>query len=236
MTKLEYLEDTYLFESDAKVLDIKDSEKGKVVILDKTIFYPQGGGQPADRGEIVIVNNIFVVNDVRLDESGEVWHFGEFQNGFFQIGDIVILKIDKDRRIQNAKLHSAGHLIDCAILEMGMDNLEATKGFHFPEGSYVEYKGIVQNSNEMLINLQEKIDYLINKNLLLEKKNLNLKEAKAQSILVPVGKSARVVNFLGYPGCGCGGTHIKQSLDIGKIVIRKIKSNKGITKVSYIVQ
>lgn len=236
MTKLEYLEDTYLFESDAKVLDIKDSEKGKVVILDKTIFYPQGGGQPADNGKIVFGDIIFLVNDVRLDELGDIWHFGEFKNGEFQKGDAVLLKIDQNRRIQNAKLHSAGHLIDCAILEMGLDNLKPVKGFHFPNGPYVEYEGIVENSSEMLINLQEKIDDLINKNLLLEKKNLNLKEAKAQSILVPVGKSARVVNFLGYPSCGCGGTHIKQSLDIGKIVIRKIKSNKGITKVSYIVQ
>jgi len=236
MTKLEYLDDTYLFESNAKVLDIIDSEKGKVVILDKTIFYPQGGGQPADRGEIAIDNSIFVVNDVRLDELGDVWHFGEFKNGYFQKGDMVILKIDKDRRIQNSKLHSAGHLIDCAILEMGMDNLEATKGFHFPEGSYVEYKGVVQNSNEMLINLQEKIDDLINKNLSIIKKNLNSKEAKAQSIQAPTGKSARVVSFLGYPACGCGGTHIKQSLDIGKIVIRKVKSSKGNTKISYMVE
>jgi Ser-tRNA(Ala) deacylase AlaX len=236
MTKLEYLDDTYLFEFDAKVVDIRNSEKGQAVILDKTIFYPQGGGQPADNGKIVFGDIIFLVNDVRLDESGDIWHFGEFKNGEFQKGDAVLLKIDQNRRIQNAKLHSAGHLIDCAILEMGLDNLKPGKGFHFPNGPYVEYEGIVENSSEMIINLQEKIDDLINKNLSIEKNNLTPKEAEAQSILAPAGKSARVINFTGFPGCGCGGTHIEQSAEIGKIIIRKIKSNKGMTKISYIVE
>ncbi|PIS39583.1 MAG: alanyl-tRNA editing protein AlaX, partial [Candidatus Nealsonbacteria bacterium CG08_land_8_20_14_0_20_38_20] len=114
MTKLNYFDNTYLFESEAIFIEIKENEKGKAVILDATIFYPQGGGQPADKGEIVSGDNIFVVSDVRLDESGTVWHFGEFKTGEFKQGDKVDLKIDKDRRILNAKLHSAGHLLDCA--------------------------------------------------------------------------------------------------------------------------
>ena len=80
MTKLNYLDDTYLLESKATFIEIKENEKGKAVILDETIFYPQGGGQPADTGKIILDNNIFSVTDVRLDENGIVWHFGEFQN------------------------------------------------------------------------------------------------------------------------------------------------------------
>ena len=115
MTKLNYLDNTYLFESEAIFIEIKENEKGKAVILDETIFYPQGGGQPADRGEIVSGDNIFAVSDVRLDETGTVGHFGEFKQGEFKQDDKVDLKIDKDRRILNAKLHSAGHLLDCAV-------------------------------------------------------------------------------------------------------------------------
>ena len=112
MTKLNYLSNTYLFDSEAIFVEIKENEKGKAVILDKTIFYPQGGGQPADKGKIISGDTIFIVNDVRIDEVGIVWHFGEFSNGQFKIGNKVILKIDKDRRKLNAKLHSAGHLLD----------------------------------------------------------------------------------------------------------------------------
>ena len=236
MTKLNYLDNTYLFESEAIFVEIKENEKGRAVILNETIFYPQGGGQPADKGEIVSGDNIFVVSDVRLDETGTVWHFGEFKNGEFKQGDKVILKIDKDRRILNAKLHSAGHLLDCAVSKMGIENLKPTKGFHFPDGPYVEYDGTIENPAEIIPVLQKNIDELIAQNLQIERKDLSTEEAQAKGIWTPVGKSARVVNFAGFSICGCGGTHVNSASGIGKITIRKIKSSQGKTKIAYAVE
>lgn len=235
MTKLNYLDNTYLFESEAIFVEIKENEKGRAVILDETIFYPQGGGQPADKGEIISGDNIFVVNDVRLDETGTVWHFGEFKNGNFKQGDKVILKIDKDRRILNAKLHSAGHLLDCAVSKMEIENLQPTKGFHFPDGPYVEYDGIIENPATIIPVLQKNINELIAQNLQVERKDLNSEEAQAKGIWAPAGKSARVVNFAGFSTCGCGGTHVNCASEIGKITIRKIKSSQGKTKIAYSV-
>jgi len=236
MTKLNYLNDTYLFESEAIFVEVKENEKGKAVILDETIFYPQGGGQPADRGEIISGDNIFVVNDVRLDETGTVWHFGDFKNGEFKQGDKVVLKIDKDRRILNAKLHSAGHLLDCAVSQMGIENLKPTKGFHFPDGPYVEYDGTIENPAEIMPALQKNIDDLISQNLQVERKDLSPDEAQIKDIWAPAGKSARVVNFAGFSISGCGGTHVNFASEIGKIIIRKIKSNQGKTKIAYMVE
>jgi Ser-tRNA(Ala) deacylase AlaX len=236
MTKLNYLDNTYLFESEAIFVEIKENEKGKAIILDETIFYPQGGGQSADKGEIVLANNIFVISDVRLDETGTVWHFGEFKNGSFKQGDKVRLKIDKDKRILNAKLHSAGHLLDCAVTKMGIENLKPTKGFHFPDGPYVEYNGIIENPAEIIPILQKNIDELIAQNLQVEKKDLSTEEAQKMGIWAPIGKSARVVNFAGFPICGCGGTHVNSASEIGKIVIRKIKSNQGKTRIAYAIE
>jgi len=176
MTKLNYLDNTYLFESEAVFIEIKENKKGKAVILDETIFYPQGGGQPADKGEIISGNNIFIVNDVRLDETGTVWHFGEFNNNQFQVkaGDKVILKIDKDRRILNAKLHSAGHLLDCAVSKIGIENLCPTKGFHFSDGPYVEYDGVIENPAKVIPILQKNVDDLIVQDLHVERKDLRV--------------------------------------------------------------
>lgn len=235
MTKLNYLDDTYMFESQAIFVEVRENEKGKAVILDETIFYPQGGGQPADKGEIISGDNIFVVNDVRLDETGIVWHFGEFKNGEFKKDDKVVLKIDKERRIGNAKLHSAGHLLDCAVSKMGIENLKPTKGFHFPDGPYVEYDGTIENPAEIIPVLQKNIDDIIEQNLQVERKDLSPEEAQAKGVWAPAGKSARVVNFAGFSICGCGGTHVNTASEIGKITIRKIKSNKGKTKIAYSV-
>lgn len=236
MTILKYLDNTYLFESEATFIEMRENEKGKAVILDETIFYPQGGGQPADRGEILSGDGVFLVNDVRLDEDGTVWHFGEFKNGTFNKGDHVVLKIDQSRRMLNAKLHSAGHLLDCAISRMEMKQLQPTKGFHFPDGPYVEYDGTIENPVDLMPLLQKQIDDLILQNLTLERKDLSPEEAQCEGIHAPVGKQVRVVHFNGYSGCGCGGTHVNSSSEIGKVIIRKIKSGQGKTKISYAVE
>lgn len=232
MTELVYLTDTYLFEIDAKVCSVENTENGIAVILDKTIFYPQGGGQPYDLGEIVSGTNSFVVESVRLDEEGTVWHFGKFIYEELFEGDTVALYLNKTRRVLNSRLHSAGHLIDCAISDLKINSLIPMKGFHFSEGPYVEYDGVVENTNDLISILEEKVNILVNLNLPVEI-NTSYCNVDKININAPVGKTPRFVNFLGFKPCGCGGTHVNYSSEIGKIIIRKIKSKKGKTKISY---
>lgn len=236
MTKLSYLNNTYLFTSEATFIEIRENEKGKAIILDETIFYPQWGGQPSDKGEIIVGENIFIVNDVRLDENWTVYHFGEFKKGEFKKGDKVSLIIDKERRILNARLHSAGHLLDCAVFKMGIENLKATKWYHFPDAPYVEYDWIIENPNEIITILQNYSNELIEQNLQIDKKDLSNEEAQSNGIVAPIGKSARVIIFSWFPICGCGGTHINNTSEIGKLIIKKIKSNKGISRISYTIE
>lgn len=233
MTKLKYLEDSDLFKSKAVFLGTKENEKGKAIVLDETIFYPQGGGQPADTGKIYSDNAFFDVTGTRLDEDGTVWHFGEFTKGEFKPGEEVILEIDQVKRALNTKLHSAGHLIDCAVTQLNLKSLKPTKGFHFPEGPYVEYEGIIDNPDELVPAIQKNLDELLTQNIPVEIEELSVDEAKSRGIWAPAGKSARIVSFKGFPSCGCGGTHVKSSLELGKIFIKKISSKKGRTRVSY---
>jgi Ser-tRNA(Ala) deacylase AlaX len=235
MTNLLYLNDTYLFETEAKFIELRENEKGTAVILDQTIFYPQGGGQPADTGKIISGSNVFTVTDVRLDEQGIVWHFGTFTTNSFNKGDEVSLQIDKDKRLLNARLHSAGHLLDCAVSKLHIQSLKPTKGFHFPQGPYVEYDGVVEDNQALIPVLEKTINELIEENLHTASEDLSPEEAKTQGIWAPPGKSARVVRFRGYEHCGCGGTHINNASEIGKIQIRKIKSKKGTTRISYAI-
>ena len=233
MTKLNYLKDTFLFESTSVIKEVIEDDKGLAVVLSETIFYPQGGGQPFDTGFIKTSNGEFKVQDVRLTPIGEVFHYGLFLNGNFHQGDNADLSIDKERRILHAKLHSAGHLLDCAVDQLGLDQLVPTKGFHFAEGPYVEYEGIVENGADLIPELEKKINELVDLDLLIEEKLLNSEEAEKQGIRAPEGKSARVVSFKGFPYCGCGGTHVRSAKEIGSVVVRKIKSKKGKTRIAY---
>jgi Ser-tRNA(Ala) deacylase AlaX len=148
MTELRYLTDPYLFEEEARIRDIQDQEQGQALILDRTIFHPQGGGQPADRGWIEGENGKFEVQDVGLNEDGEVLHFGGFVDGGFQNDENVELKIDAERRKLHAQLHTAGHILDHAVEKAGIEGLQPGKGFHFPDGPYVEYEGSLEDAKE----------------------------------------------------------------------------------------
>ncbi|MFH0988238.1 MAG: alanine--tRNA ligase-related protein [Parcubacteria group bacterium] len=235
-TTLKYLDNTYLFASEAKVLEIRQTEKGTAVVLDETIFYPQGGGQPADIGKISSQSATFTVSDVRLDENGGVLHYGQFETGNFQKGDAVKLEINADRRKLNAKLHSAAHLIDVAVEMIGMPIIAPTKGYHFPEGPYVEYDGEIDDAASYVPKLEEKVNELIAQKIAVEKKNYSPDEAIRKGLRAPAGKSVRTVAFSGNAEVGCGGTHVENSGEIGGITIRKISSKKGTTKVSYQVK
>jgi len=105
MTKALYLEDSYLKQSPARVVSVKD---GKYVILDQTIFYPKGGGQPHDTGKIIKDNKTY--NVVYVGKfSGEISH--EVDCTGLQPDDKVILVLNWTRRYKLMRSHTAAHAI-----------------------------------------------------------------------------------------------------------------------------
>lgn len=233
MTSLLYLDNTYLFESSATVLRTEQTEHGLAIVLDQTIFYPQGGGQPADHGLMKCDNGMFDVQDARLDSKGVVYHFGVFESGTFNDGDAVDLSVDQDRRLLHARLHSAGHLLDDAVVRVGIERIVPTKGFHFAEGPYVQYDGVIEEPSQYVEAVEQAVNQLVTDDLQTFTEVLSPEQAAEQDIAAPPGKSARIVWFDGCQKIGCGGTHVRTTSEIGKIGIRKISSKKGVTKISY---
>ena len=235
-TKLLYMEDMESLECGAFVESVNGVDGKEVVTLDQTVFYPQGGGQPYDTGEIYNEDTKFVVEEVRFVD-GEVLHIGQFDGRKFIQGEDVKCKVDEVRRNLHARLHSAGHVIDMAVNQLGYDEWVPTKGFHFPEGSYVEYEIKEDIDKEKLkADLERVIADIITKNPKAE--TTFLEASKLSSICkfvpeyVPKDKPTRVVAYEGY-GIPCGGTHVKQLKDIGKVSIRKLKTQAGTLRISY---
>ncbi|KAF6142504.1 hypothetical protein GIB67_039468 [Kingdonia uniflora] len=155
-TRLAYFDDMFNLESKSTLLSHSQGEDGRrALILDATIFHPQGGGQPSDIGFISSVESgfKFVVEDARV-KDGVVFHYGYFASSGdgsdFELekGRQVFLFVDEERRKLNSRLHSAGHLLDICMQNVGLSYLEPGKGYHFPDGPFVEYKGTV-SKNEM---------------------------------------------------------------------------------------
>ncbi len=103
VTRKLYYEDAYLREAKAKVLEVRDN----ALLLDQTVFYPTGGGQPHDRGWI---NGVEVL-DVYKDDAGNVWHVVA-EPEKFKAGDEVELKLDWDYRYRLMRIHTAMHLME----------------------------------------------------------------------------------------------------------------------------
>ncbi len=235
-TKLIYMEQMHLLECKATVEEIKDLGEDKFsAILDQTVFYPQGGGQPFDNGIIKNENAIFNVNEVRFMD-GQVHHIGKYEKGAFKVGDTVSNFVEKERRQLNTRLHSAGHLVDMGLKELGK-LWKPAKGYHFPNGPYVEYLAEENVFDENLkTELEKKCNEIINRNIETNIKFMDKSEMKKFCHFVPdflpEGKPARVV-FYGDFAIPCGGTHCKNLNEILKMSIRKIKKEKDMIKISY---
>lgn len=180
-------------------------------------------------------------------KNGVVEHFGNFKSGEdFSKEKPLKLKIDKEKREMNAKLHSAGHLLDVGVEKLGL-NLEPGKGYHFSNGSYVEYKGKVEDKEKLKKELQEKMDLLMKEGALSKVEVVEYDKiaqfcgGKIPEYL-PEGKKARIVSFVlneskTIHSCPCSGTHIDSTNNrLKAITIKKIAVKKGNTKISYSIE
>jgi len=241
-TELLYMLDSYLFEESAKIESISDNKDGrKTIILDRTIFYPQGGGQRFDIGKISNGSVTFNVDEVRFVE-GQVFHIGNYESGEFKVGDEVKLQIDKDRRILHSKLQSAGHFIDMGMRKLGFPNLIPAKGAHYPEWSEVEYEGIIapEEIESVPQKLQQKLDEMIAQGYEVKIEMSTKEQAKDKCYILPAelpdNKPIRIVAVWDDLFMPCGGTHVRNVSELKGLKITRVKSKKGMTKVSYVIE
>lgn len=243
-TILSYFETPHLYQDTATVVDIQKNEAGEdVIILDKTIFYPQGGGQPYDLGTISNERGTFLISSVRYKE-GVVLHAGAFSSGNLQVGNTVTCKVDEARRVLNSRLHSGGHIISCALECLGYF-WEPHKGHHHPDGPYDEFKGSIEETaiEPLKRALEEKITAIQVTKSPVSYKILPLEELKKicrfVPSFIPKDKPSRAAiyhlpaEFGGDMAIPCGGTHVEHLDQIGPVTVPKIKCKDGIIKISY---
>lgn len=236
MTELIYLMDSQLFEVKANIISCGHDDKGAYIILDRTIFYPQGGGQPSDQGKIILNDNtVILIYDVRLVEN-KVYHYVYSLPEYNIDNREGTITIDVERRKVNSRYHTAGHLI-ASIIDKNYPNLQAIKGHQFPNEAYVECKG------EWLLDNYEDLQYYINKsiiqNLVVISRDMNTQERKDATRLIsglPDGKKIRICKIGNYDAVPCGGTHVSSLCEIGHLNIIKITTKKEKTKISYEVR
>ena len=250
----EFLNDTYLFSlSNSKLIAIEEYPKEPnsfALIFEKTVFHAQGGGQPADEGEIELINldeeikKKFTIEGVTYDRDRDVILHKVAKNKFDAglINREFNMSINEEKRRLFARLHSAGHLLDIAVGKLEL-KLVPGKGYHFPDSPYVEYIGTLDKATIPSIAEQiEKISNEVIESTTIEDASITklfeYEEGKNtfKSIpnYLPENKPFRWVKLVGNDlGCPCGGTHVKHVKDIRGMKISKITSKGKIVRVSY---
>jgi len=233
MTATLYLNDSYLLQCPSTITSHGTDEKGSYVLLRETVFYPQGGGQPADFGTIKTPSNELAVTFVRQIEQ-EIRHYVAATIDLKGLIDTnVTCNVDQSRRLLNARYHTAGHLLG-NIAEVIYPDLKAVKGHSFPGEAYVEFTG---ESVPTLEDLTSKVALAITQNLSTNTFEMLPDEFAAKYYTlpypVPAHKAFRALQIGDLMPVPCGGTHLKSTAEIGKFSIRKISSKGGRLKISY---
>lgn len=241
-------EGNFELQCDAKVLCCRfiDGEKAVQVKLDRTTMHPQGGGQPTDIGIMRNDAATVQISKVTIDRTtGVVTHHGT--GGLFHKGDTVKVFVDTDQRRILSECHTAGHVVDSAMARCDK-MLPPSKGYHFLDGPYVEYKGSipVEGREELLKRLQLAFQDLVDEDIPTKIEMLSQEEADCRCNRLQQNFNLsdfsqgdddaplRIVTVANWP-CPCGGTHVARTADLKDRGwgILGIKSKKGVVRVRY---
>lgn len=223
MTEKLFYNDPYLRECQAEIVDIINEDNKILVILDKTIFYPEGGGQPSDTGEINGVKVTYV-----FENGGTIYHEVEKAPE----GKIASCKINFDRRFDHMQQHSGEHLLSGAILKLYGGN---NKGFHLG----VDYVTVDIDMNEIDEQMVNKIEEEVNQYIYLNEPINTYVVSKDECEKFPLRKQInvdediRVVEAKNMDCCACCGTHVFKTGEIGIVKIIKTEKYKGMTRIYF---
>lgn len=229
-------------DDDLKPLFKTAPEDAHIVATDKTVFYAQGGGQPADVGTMEANDTVFQVKGVRKAPSGAILHMGTFSSAKFNKDDVVQQQVDADTRKLHSQIHDGGHVVGLAVRSLGaaIGEVNELKAQHYPESSFVDFKGVIDGKHKDAI--EAAANEIIKKDLPIMVCWWTLEELKEKCWYVPEGLSlpegelARAVDIEGAGAYPCGGTHMRTTGEIGAIGIRKISRSKGVSKISYFLK
>lgn len=260
-TKLVYQQDGEKLLHTAKVLSIvpvsalpkldqalvKDSSDIEhAVITESTIFYVQGGGQPSDTGIMTKADSSFEVQSVRQPaQGGQILHLGRFVPvgaTIFDAGEEIQQHVDAEKRNLYSRLHTAGHILGLAInalcREGVLPRLTESKASHYPDSAAVEFGGLIESKHKDAI--QAKTDEFVLSARLVKIHWWSMEEllekctGVTEGFELPEGEvMGRVVEMEGLGSYPCGGTHVQDCSQVGKIEVKKISRSKGISRVSY---
>ena len=197
---------------------ITGGEKG-IIVLDKTPFYAEMGGQVADHGVILVGDSRFVVNNVQKDKGGKYLHYGEMSAGTIKVEDVVCASIDVERRNAIKRAHSATHLLQKALTSVLGDHVHQQGSLVEPDRLRFDFTHYSAMTAEEMAKVDEIVQSAVLEGYAIDTREMPIDEAKAMGATAlfseKYGDTVRVVNMGGWSIELCGGTHLDNTAKVG---------------------
>lgn len=202
-----------------------------IVVLDKTTFYPEGGGQAGDAGLLVNKNEDIVVEviDTKKGANNTIKHIGIVKSGMINTGEKLSTIVDKEIRMASARNHSATHLLHKALKEVLGEHVNQAGSLVTSERLRFDVTHFEAITKEELKVIEEKVNDVILESLNITCENMSINDAKNKGAMALFGEKygdeVRVVSMGDYSIELCGGTHLTNTSQIGMF---KILSECGV--------
>ena len=218
MTEELFRSDSYLRECDATVVAVADN----TVAVDRTVFYPLGGGQPGDTGTLSWASDSSTIVDTRYGPDGGIVHLLEEGDARPDVNDTVHLTLDWDRRYRHMRMHTAMHLLG-SILQYGVTggNISAEKSrLDFDMEETID-KEAVGAALRVLVEADHPVSFRWISDAELD---ANPELVRTMSVQPPRGKGkVRLLEIEGVDLQPCGGTHLNSTAEVGQVRIGKVE-------------
>jgi alanyl-tRNA synthetase len=220
--------------SQSKILELRVKEKPVetasqgdevAIVLDKTPFYGEMGGQVGDTGEINSPKGKVAITNAIRTPSDVIVHQGKVVEGSISVGDAVEAKVDFSRRLDIARNHTATHLLQAALRRIVDRRIEQKGSLVEPERFRFDFSYLGQVTEEQLNEIQRQVNEWIRQNLKVEARTLPYSQAIAEGAIAlfeeKYGEEVRMLE-IGEPAISkelCGGTHVSSTGEIGIFLI-----------------
>ena len=216
---------------DGESVDSLSQDEDGMVVLDKTPFYAESGGQVGDRGWLTVIGDRarFDVQDTRKQGGAVFGHLGKVAHGEIKVGDAVQAEVDEQNRRNIALNHSATHLLHAALRQVLGDHVQQKGSLVDAEKLRFDFAHFEPMTQEQLRSVEQIVNNQIRNNYVVETRIMALEDAKQAGAMALFGEKyddqVRVLRMGGFSTELCGGTHVKAVGDIG---LFKIVSESGI--------
>ena len=199
-----------------------------MVVLDKTPFYAEMGGQVADHGVLTAEGVVFTVSDVQKNKGGKFMHYGKLAEGSLSVGDTVTAAIDTERRAAIRRAHSATHLLDAALTRVLGDHVHQAGSLVEPDRLRFDFTHFEAITPDELNRVEDMVNDAILEGMDITTEELPIAEAKARGAVATFGEkygqTVRVVTMGDFSMELCGGTHLDNTAKAGPFRIKSESS------------